>query len=644
MIDSKHEAYPKISINEILKQRYDKYDILFLSIIDYDFRYQRPQHLTNVFSENNHRVFFINESFNNKETKLVKKFKNIYVYSLKNSDYSKVYDVEDINNSKKIAVELEEIIQKNGVKDCIIVVEYPTWIKTAVYLRKKYGFKIVTDYCDDYCGFEKYSKESIKNSCIELLKTSDMILATSYYLKTSAEKYNSNVFVISNGAEYSHFSSINKIKPNNKRKVIGYYGAIAFWFDVDKIIYLAENLENVDIVLIGEVTIDVERLKQYKNIKLLGEKDYNMLPQYVKDFDVSLIPFDTSTNLIKATDPVKFYEYLSAGKKIVATEIPELMPFKDKYLYMTNDNRMFLKYVRLYLDNKDTLQHDQSIEFAKKNDWTVKGELFLKYMNLIFPKVSIIILTYNNQKYTEDCLNSIFYKTAYPNYEVIIVDNNSIDNTKSYLKDVESRYKNVKVIFNDINYGFARGNNIGIKASSGEYIVLLNNDTLVTRGWLTSFVKHFEVDKNLALIGPVTNKISNESKINVTYSKIEDMDSFAYNYTMQHIGQTYDDINVLAMFCVMISRKAFNKIGYLEEEYGMGMFEDDDYSYKAKSMGYSIRCAEDVFIHHYLGTTICKLNLEEYMDLFNKNKAIFEKRWQTKWIGHKTRYEKNNKI
>lgn len=644
MANLNYGTYYKTSINEILQQRYDKYDILFLSIIDYDFRYQRPQHLANIFSQNGHRVFFITGDFNNKETKLVNKVDNIYVYSLKNSFYSKIYNIDNINKGKKIADELEEVIQKNGVKDCTIIVEYPTWVEAAVSIREKYGFKLVTDYCDDYAGFEDYNKKSIENYCIELFKNSDKIVATSDYLKSSAEKYNPNVSVINNGSEYAYFSTINKIKPNNKRKIIGYYGAIAFWFEIDKIIYLAENLKNVDIILIGEITIDTGRLKKYKNIKLLGEKDYNALLQYLKNFDVCIIPFDTSTNLIKATNPVKFYEYLSAGKKIVATEIPALLPFKEKFLYMANDNEMFLKYVRLCLDNRDNLQQEQGIKFAEQNDWAVKGKLFLNYMDLLYPKVSIIILTYNNQKYTEDCLNSIFFKTAYPNYEIIIVDNNSIDNTKSYLKDVESRQKNVKVIFNDENYGFAKGNNIGIKASDGEYIVLLNNDTIVTRGWLTSFIKHFEDDENLALIGPVTNNISNEAKIKVNYSRNEDIDYFAYNYTIQHIGQTYDDINVLAMFCVMISRKAFNKIGYLEEEYGIGMFEDDDYSYKAKYMGYNIRCAEDVFIHHYLSATLSKLNGSQYKELFYRNKSIFEKRWNTKWKKHKIRYEDNNRI
>ena len=100
---------------------------------------------------------------------------------------------------------------------------------------------------------------------------------------------------------------------------------------------------------------------------MLGEKNYRELPQYLVDFDVCLIPFDTSTNLIKATNPVKFYEYLSAGKKIVATDIPELKKYQDKYLYMTNDTKEFYNYVLLCLNDKDSLlTSKECIDFAEK--------------------------------------------------------------------------------------------------------------------------------------------------------------------------------------------------------------------------------------------------------------------------------------
>lgn len=630
-------SYEEDKINVLLKKKYNKFDILFLSVIDYDFRYQRPQHLANSFSREGHRVFYINANFNNENTQIIKQIDNIEVVSLKNNKYSRIYMADD---TKDIINELENIVIENAIRDCVVIVEYPIWVQPAKYLKNKYGFKIITDYLDDYTGFQETNNQSLAPCCYELLQSSDQVIASSNYLAESASKYNNNVKVIRNGTEFEHFNKAYNVseKKEIKRQAIGYYGAIAHWFDFKKLVYLAEKMPDVDIILIGQVTEGSELLSKYENIKLLGEKRYDTLPKYLEQFDVCLIPFDTSTDLIKATNPVKFYEYLSAGKKIVATEIPELMPFKDKYVYLANDNAQFLDCVKLCLQERDTLESpEQCMEFAKQNDWKHRGKEFIDFTKQVFPKVSIIVLTYNQLEYTKQCFNSIIEKTAYPNYEIIIVDNKSQDDTPNYLKEIEKKYEEVKVILNSENYGFAKGNNIGIRACDGDYIVLLNNDTVVTRGWLSGLIKHFERDKGVGILGPVTNSIGNEAKINVSYVDISEMERFAYQYTTEYMGETYDEIDVLAMFCLVMSRQAFNKIGYLEECYGIGMFEDDDYSYKAKALGYEIKCAEDVFIHHYGNVSFKKLEDKAYMDIFNKNKKIFEDRWGLKWKAHKYR-------
>jgi len=647
-VESMEFQFRKLSNYDIkseLKKDYNKFDILFLSVIDYDFRYQRPQHLAHSFSDQGHRVFYINANYNNKQTETLKTINNINIISIKSERYSSVHIADYTNESIDINKEVENIVIDNCIRDCLVIVQYPTWVQAAEYVKNKYGFKVITDYLDDYTGFKETNIKCLSSCCEKLLKNSDLVIASSNYLAEIANRYNSNVKIVRNGTEFNHFNKAYREKQynQNRKNIVGYYGAISHWFDFEKIIYLAKNLPDVDIVLIGEVTEGKEKLSKYSNIKILGEMQYNKLPDYLKDFDVCLIPFDTSTDLIKATNPVKFYEYLSAAKKVVATEIPELMPFKDKFVYLTNDNKEFLNYVKLCLEGKDNLAKiNDSIDFAKENDWLSRGNQFIEYSKGVFPKVSIVLLTYNQLEYTKECIDSIIYKTAYPNYELIIVDNASSDNTPEYLKQIETKNHNIKVFLNDKNLGFAAGNNVGISQSNGDYILLLNNDTVVTRGWLTNLIKHFDYDKKLGIIGPVTNSISNESKINVTYSDISDMDYFAYEYTKNNMNKTYDEIEVLAMFCIMISRQAFNDIGYLEQIYGIGMFEDDDYSYKAKSLGYKIKCAEDSFVHHYGNVSFKKLDDEEYMKLFNRNRKIFEERWKVKWEQHRYRPDLKN--
>src|SRR5262249_5606155 len=103
---------------------------------------------------------------------------------------------------------------------------------------------------------------------------------------------------------------------------------------------------------------------------------------------------------------------------------------------------------------------------------------------------SVVIVTYNNLSLTRLCLESLFRNTDHPNYEVIVVDNDSSDDTQSYLVKLSERYENLKIILNETNLGFAKANNQGIRLSSGDYIVLLNNDTIVPRGWLSRLLKH----------------------------------------------------------------------------------------------------------------------------------------------------------
>ena len=128
-------------------------------------------------------------------------------------------------------------------------------------------------------------------------------------------------------------------------------------------------------------------------------------------------------------------------------------------------------------------------------------------------KASVIVTTYNNLTLNRLCLESLFSHTTWPNFEVIVVDNGSSDGTPAYLRRVEQTCPNLKVILNDRNLGFPAGNNVGLRHASGDYLVLLNNDTVVSSGWLSGLIKHLRADRDIGLICPVTNEIANEAKI-----------------------------------------------------------------------------------------------------------------------------------
>lgn len=627
---------------EFLQDTYRRCDVIVFAIIDYDYRYQRPQQIADHFAREGHRVFYINADFQRSGPIQIRLRKdNLWLVTLPNENHSAVYTTDFSEPGDKLIDQLEELMRARGIRDAFMIADHPNWVAGMIWLKRRYGFRLVTDYMDDFTGFDNVQEELVEKACLRLLHESDAVVASSNYLADIASRYNSNVTTIRNGTEYEHFHAACGAT-ENKKPVIGYYGAIAHWFDWQKIVYLSKRFPEADIVLIGLVSANEDKLTGLPNVRLLGEKPYTELPGYLKTFDVCLIPFDASINLIKATNPVKFYEYLSAGKKVVATEIPELEPFRDQYVYLANDDELFGDYVEKCLQGTDRLCDAQAaMAFAAQNDWSVRVSGFSDVVKACFPKISIVILCYNQLEYTKQCVSSILDYTAYPNYELILVDNCSQDGTAQWLEALAATCKNVKIVLNKTNRGFAGGNNDGIRVADGDYITLLNNDTLVTRGWLTGLLKHFtaEPGRRVGIVGPVTNSIGNEAMVKLDYRDIEDMPAAAYQYTADHMEEEYAHDGIMAMFCVMLSRELIDEVGLLDEGYGIGMFEDDDYSTAASKAGFTLVLAEDVFIHHFGSVSFKKLEDETYRKTFLKNQAYFEKKWNVKWKMHHYRPE-----
>lgn len=133
------------------------------------------------------------------------------------------------------------------------------------------------------------------------------------------------------------------------------------------------------------------------------------------------------------------------------------------------------------------------------------------------PSCSVIVLNYYGEKVIGDTLDSLL-KLNYPKtkYEIIIVDNNSKDNSREILTRISEKYNNIKLIFLNKNYGFSKGNNFGIKKSKSDFVALLNNDCVVEENWLNELIKTAIKDKN---IFAVSSKILLYPKfININFS------------------------------------------------------------------------------------------------------------------------------
>jgi GT2 family glycosyltransferase/uncharacterized coiled-coil protein SlyX len=253
------------------------------------------------------------------------------------------------------------------------------------------------------------------------------------------------------------------------------------------------------------------------------------------------------------------------------------------------------------------------------------------------PDASIVVLTYNNLDYTRQCLGSVYAKTDTPEFELIVVDNGSADSTQEYLKTFAAEHPSCRVILNEKNDGFARGNNLGAEAAVGKYLVFLNNDTVVTAGWLAGLIRHLQ-DPAIGMIGPVTNSSGNETRIAVDYQDLKDKDVFAKGYTKSHAGLTFE-VPMLPFLCVALRREVFESVGPLDERFGMGFFEDDDFALRLKEKGFQIRVAEDVFVHHFGSATFSRLDNRAYWRLFQENLHKLEEKWGIRWMPPRQRPE-----
>jgi GT2 family glycosyltransferase len=246
------------------------------------------------------------------------------------------------------------------------------------------------------------------------------------------------------------------------------------------------------------------------------------------------------------------------------------------------------------------------------------------------PMVSIVVVAYENLVFTRLCLESILLNTDRPSYELVVVDNGSRDGTIEYVRQLARWHRHIRVIANATNRGFAPAANQGIQSSTGRILVLLNNDTVVPPGWLRRLVAHM-ADTSVGMVGAVTGRDGGHAPTDAPYSTYGEFLSLAGMRGRDRRGQ-WAPVDMLPMFCVAMRREVSQAVGPLDERFEVGMFEDDDYAARVRSAGYSLRSAEDVFVHHFGRASFDKLvPTGEYTRLHESNRVRFEEKWGVEW-------------
>jgi GT2 family glycosyltransferase/glycosyltransferase involved in cell wall biosynthesis len=626
------------------------YDVIMLSSIDWDFRIQRPQHMATQFAEDGHRVFYVGVSFDRLAgaeggpPALAPVRPHVYDVHLPAGGGLDAYrDRIDAGTLDRWAAAIGALGESAHITDAVCLVLLPFWRPLAMRLRETYGWKVVYDCLDHHAGFSTNGPQMVEEEA-SLAAASDLVVATSHVLWEAQRRRNPRCVRIPNAAEFERLCACVGEPPallqRLRRPVVGYIGAVAEWFDSELVGALARARPRWTVVLVGDThTADVRPLHGLSNVHLVGEVPYELVPAFLHAFDVCLVPF-RMTPLTEATNPVKVYEYLSAGKPVVAVPLPELASMEAEGLVVTAAGaEAFVEAVERALAEDSPEAAARRRAYAARHTWRARYQELREAIREIYPRVSIVIATHNNVHLTRLCLDSIARHTSWPNYEVIVVDNGSSDGTVEFLRAAAARDPRLRVLANPRNEGYARANNQGIAAAAGAYVILLNNDTLVTRGWMHALVGYLERHPDVGMVGPATNLAGNEAKIDVDYRTLEEMEAFAADYTRRHADEVRE-LPMLGFFCVAIPRRVLDAVGPLDERFGLGMFEDDDLSLRVRRAGYRLVCTDGAFVHHFHSATMRQLREEEYLRLFEANRAKFEAKWGITWMPHRYRWQR----
>ncbi|KAB1069458.1 glycosyltransferase family 2 protein [Tamlana haliotis] len=260
-------------------------------------------------------------------------------------------------------------------------------------------------------------------------------------------------------------------------------------------------------------------------------------------------------------------------------------------------------------------------------------------------KLSIVILNYNVRHFLELCLKSVQAATAYIDSEIIVVDNNSTDDSCQMVKKL---FPEVVLIENKVNGGFSKGNNIGVAQAKGEYLCVLNPDTVVAEDTFTQLLDFSKLKLDLGIVGckliDGSGAFLPESKRNIPYVSValkkicgNSKDYYANPLDMDAVGE----VDILVGAFMFLKRAVYNGVGGFDEAYFM-YGEDIDLSYVVKQAGYKNYYYGKTTVIHYKGESTLKDKVYARR-FFGAMQIFYEKHFKSNvffdivvWLGIKT--------
>lgn len=356
--------------------RDDPWDVVCFSIINWEFRWQRPQQIATELARRGRRVFYLRNgeylSPGGPAFELRPLGENIWEVVLAASEPFNIYEGEIPPGTRELFLAgLRALATEQEIDRAIALVDLATWTPVAEEAANTLGWNLVYDCMDDWATFPGIAdKPALLARERELVIRADLVIVSSGTIHERWAPFRDDLLLLRNAADFDHFHELGGEDPlpGVKNPIAGFFGAIASWFDVNLVTAVATARPDVNFVVLGEVfDAEIDALASLPNVLLLGHQPYERLPAFLRRFDVCLVPFEVSP-ATAGMDVVKVYEYFCSGKPVVATPIREIVHLAP-LVRLAADAAGFLHELDEALTEDDPAAVSARIHHAKENTW-----------------------------------------------------------------------------------------------------------------------------------------------------------------------------------------------------------------------------------------------------------------------------------
>jgi len=360
-------------------------DIVLFPVIDWGFRFQRPQHIARQLGSRGYRVFYFStvpQIVSNKTDYVIQGNPELGVVLVQLSSgnfHIPDFYRDNLNPDEVVGFlkSFETLCTDFDIVLPIIIIQQPFWWPL---VSKMVGRHLVYDCLDYHAGFHDQPNLGLLENERNLVEKADAVVATSDRLADSFHLVK-KCHVIRNGCEFDFFSKAVRVKSASS-PIIGYVGAVSEWFDGQLLFQVARDRPDWQFHIYGStVGGEIAAVRSLANVYFFGEIPYESVPSAIAHFDVCIIPFKLNL-LTLATNPVKVYEYLAVGRPVVSTALPELSGMENIDVFSSDSAKKFTSHIERAIDISDQPERVKARQdWASKYDWSIRVNNLLLLFN-----------------------------------------------------------------------------------------------------------------------------------------------------------------------------------------------------------------------------------------------------------------------